>query len=74
MSHWSCSLLLVLLHYWPFTLTRTLGYLVVALCCGEPAALDMKNWPPYMLQQFIDGMDVGSGGSLIALVLDLGGS
>jgi hypothetical protein len=47
------------LHLW--ILTRTvLRYPVVALCHGDPVALVLQNQPFYMLQQFIDGVDVGS--------------
>lgn len=30
----------------------------VALCHGYPEALDLQDWPFYMLQQFIDGVDM----------------
>lgn len=32
-----------------------------APCHGDPAALDLQDWPLHVLQQFIDGLDVGLG-------------
>lgn len=53
------SLWLLLPHqYW--ILRRTaLGYSVVALCRGDPEALDLQNWPFPTLQQFIEEIDFG---------------
>ena len=36
-----------------------LRYPVVALCHGDYVALDLQGWPLHMLQQCIDGVDVG---------------
>lgn len=47
--------------------------LVVALCHGDPGALDQQGQALHMLQQFIDGAVVGMG-QLKALDLGLGGS
>ena len=46
---------------------------MVALCHGDPAALDLQDWPLSELQQFIDGVDVGVG-QFKALGLGVGGS
>lgn len=55
-------------------LTMTpLSYPVVALCRGDPTALDLKDWPLHLLQQFIDRVDVRVG-QLRPLDLGLGGS
>lgn len=43
-----------------------LGYTVVVLCLGVPAALDLQVWLLQMLQQFIHEVDIGVG-QLIAL-------
>lgn len=43
-----------------------LGYTVVVLCFGVPAALDLQVWLLQMLQQFIHEVDIGVG-QLIAL-------
>ena len=52
----------LLLSYQYQTITRTpLRYPVVALCHGDPAALDLQDWPLHMLQQFIDEVDVEVG-------------
>ena len=72
---WKCSLQRVtgldLLHYQYWILSGThLGYSLVAL--GH-AALDLQDWPFYVLQQLTDGVDVGLG-QLKALDLSLGGS
>ena len=63
MSHWSGSRPLAsATHYQYWILTGTsLRYPVVALCHGDPAALDLQERPLHMLQQFIDGTDVGVG-------------
>ncbi|KAL6064138.1 hypothetical protein STEG23_001751, partial [Scotinomys teguina] len=45
-------------------------YSVDVLCRGDPAALDLCKPGLYMLQQFIEGVDVGQ---LIALDLGDGG-
>ena len=42
---------------------------MVNLCHGDPAALDLQGWSLPVLQQFIDGVDVGVGQYV---VLDLG--
>ena len=49
------------------------GYPVAVLCRGDPAALNLQDWPYHTLQQFIDGVDVGVG-QLKALDLGLDGS
>jgi hypothetical protein len=52
------GLWLLLLHqYWNFIGTP-LRYPVVALCRGDPAALDLQHWPFLVLQQFISGVNV----------------
>ena len=58
--------------YWIVTGTP-LRYPVVALCHGDPVALDLQGWLLRMLQQFIDGVDVGVGQQEV-LDLGLGGS
>jgi hypothetical protein len=45
----------------PGSSLRLLGYPIVALCHGDPAALDLQNWPLHTLQQLIDEVDVGIG-------------
>ena len=51
------------------TLTGTpLGYPIVALCHGDPAALGLPDWPIHLLQKIIDEVNVGVG-QLIILVL-----
>lgn len=53
MSHWSVQGLWLLHHqYWALT-EPPLGYPVVALCNGDPAALDLQVRFIHMLQQFI---------------------
>ena len=47
-----------LLQFWILTGTP-LGYPVVALCHGDPAALDLHDQSLHTLKQFIDGVDVG---------------
>jgi hypothetical protein len=55
-------------------LTKTsLGYLIVALCCGDPMALKLQDQPVHALQQFIEKVCLGVG-QLKTLVLGLGGS
>ena len=62
----------LLLHYEYWILTRTpLGYPVVALCCGDPVTLNLQDWPLHILQQFINGINVGVS-QLKALDLGLG--
>ena len=52
------------------SLTGTpLGYVVVALCHGDPAALGLQDQPLHVLQQIRGG--VGVGGQLLTLVLGL---
>ena len=65
MSHWSVLGLWLLSHfqYWILTRETHLGYFVVVLCHGDPAALVLQDWPHQMLQQFIDGLDDGLGNS-----------
>jgi hypothetical protein len=56
--------------YWVLTGTPP-SYPVVALCHGDPAALEQQDWPFHVLQRSTD--DVGSEvGLLKALDLDLG--
>jgi hypothetical protein len=50
-----------------------LKHSAVALCHGDPAALDLYDWPFNSLQEILDGIDDGVG-QLKALDLDLGGS
>jgi hypothetical protein len=50
-----------------------LRYLVVSLCYGDPAALDLQDLPFHVLQHLIDGVDAGMG-QLKTLTLSLGGS
>jgi hypothetical protein len=72
MSHWSGSRPLV-------SATPSMpdpcqdSYPVVALCCGDPEALDLWVWPLCALQQFIHGVDAVVG-QLKALDLGLGAS
>jgi hypothetical protein len=47
------------------------GYPVAVLCRGDPAALNLQDWPYHTLQQFIAGVDVEVG-QLKALDLGLG--
>ena len=64
MSHWSVPGLLILLYssYWAPTGTGTpLGYPIVALCHGDPVALDLQVQSLHTLQQFIDEVDVWVG-------------
>ena len=64
----------LLLHYDCWALIGTpLGYPVVALCRGGPAALGLQDLSLHVLQQITDGVDVGVG-QLIALILGLGGA
>ena len=60
-----------LLHYQYWILT--VRYPVVALCHGDPVALELQDWSLHVLQQIIDGVDVGAG-QLRDLDLGLGGS
>jgi len=76
MSHWSGSRPLV--SATPSILTGTPlcdnnSYPAVALCHGDPAALDLQDWPLHMLQHLTDGVDFGVS-QLKAPGLDLGGS
>lgn len=50
-----------------------LRYPIIALCNGDPLALDLQEWLLHKLQQFTDGVDAGVG-QLKALILGLGGS
>jgi len=62
MSHWSGWRPLALLHYQYMILTGTpLRYPVVVPCYGEPSAMDLQNWPLYVIQQFVDELHVGLG-------------
>ena len=64
----------ILLCYQYSVLTGTpLRYPVVALCHGDPAALDELDQSCHVLQQFIDEVDAEVG-QLKALDLSLGGS
>ena len=58
--------------YW-IAISASLRYHVVALCYGDADALGLQDWPPHVLQQFVDGMNVGVG-QLRALALGLGRS
>ena len=49
------------------------GYLAVALCHPDPAALDQQDWPFHTSQPFAYDTDLGVG-QLRALDLGLGGS
>ena len=49
------------------------SYPVVALCHGDPAALDQQDWPFHVPQPVMDDVDFGVG-QLKALDLRLGGS
>ena len=54
-------------------LTETpLGYPVFVLCHRDLVTLGLQDWPLHVLQQIIDGVDVGVG-QLIGIVLGLGG-
>ena len=61
-----------LLQFWILTRTPP-GDPVVALCPGDPAALDHQDWPLHTFQPFIDDTDFGVG-QLRALSVGLGGS
>ena len=50
-----------------------LRYPIIALCNGDPLALDLQEWLLHKLQQFTDGVDAGVG-QLKALDLGLVGS
>lgn len=61
-----------LLHYWTWALIKAPpGYPVVALCCGDPTALDLQIRSLHIFQQTIDGVDDGAG-QFITLGLGLG--
>ena len=50
----------LLLHHQYWILTRTpLRYPVVAMCHGDPAALDLQDRPLHMFHQFINVVDAG---------------
>ena len=49
------------------------GYPVVALCHGDPAALEQQDWTFHVSQPFFSDIDFGVG-HLRAVNLDLGGS
>ena len=73
MSHWSGLRLLAyakLSILYPY---GTLCYPAAAVCHGDPATLDLHNWPLHRLQLFIDEVDTRLG-PLMALALALGGS
>jgi len=53
---WSLWLLLWY-QYW--ILTRTLLRYSIALCHGDPAVLNLQDWPLLSFLRFIDGTDVG---------------
>jgi hypothetical protein len=76
MSHWSDLRSLALPHHQYWDLTGTpLGYPAVALCDGDPVALDLQNQPLLMLEQLMDEVDIGVGQlKTLDLDLDLGGS
>jgi hypothetical protein len=59
MNHWPWFQgLWLLLHYRYQIFTGTpLTYPVVALCHGDLAVTDLKDWPLHMLQQSIDEVD-----------------
>jgi hypothetical protein len=61
MGHWSGLNHWLLLHYQYENLIGTLGYHIVALCHGDPASLDIQDWPFHALQLFIDWVDFGGG-------------
>lgn len=68
MGHCLIRGLWLLVHYKYWTLTGTLlRYPVVALCHGDPAALDLQDPPLHLPQQLIDGVDVGVGGYFILI-------
>jgi hypothetical protein len=81
--HLQCSLqwvigliwdLWLLWHHQYQVLIRTpLGYPLVALCHGDPAALEQQAWPFHMPQTFADDIDFGVG-KFRALDLCLSGS
>jgi hypothetical protein len=50
--------LLLRCRHWILTGTP-LGCLVIALCHGDPAALDLQDWLLYTLRQVVDEVDVG---------------
>lgn len=50
---------------------RDSSCILLLLWCGDPAALDLQARPLHMLQQVMDGVDVGAG-QVITLVLALG--
>ena len=53
---------LALLYHQDWILPRMhLRYPVVALCHGDPAALEEQHWSIHLLQQFIAGVDDGVG-------------
>lgn len=58
----------LLLHHQCWILPMaSLRYLLVALCHGDPAALDLQDPPLHLPQQLIDGVDVGVGGYFILI-------
>ena len=61
-GHWFDSKPLALLYHQYWILPRMhLRYPVVALCHGDPAALEEQHWSIHLLQQFIAGVDDGVG-------------
>ena len=68
------SLVWFLLHYLCWALTTVLlGHPVVALHCGDSAALGLwESHLPELYQFIIDGMDIGVG-NVLTLTLSLGG-
>jgi len=46
--------------YW-FLIGTPIRYPVVALCHGDPATLDLQDWPFHMPQKIIDGIDIRMG-------------
>ena len=61
-GHWCESKPLALLYHQYWILPRMhLRYPVVALCHGDPAALEEQHWSIHLLQQFIAGVDDGVG-------------
>ena len=60
------------LKYWILTKTSP-GYPVVALCHGDPAALEQRDWLFHASQPFADDIELAVG-QFAALLMDLGGS
>jgi hypothetical protein len=59
MSHWSGLRSLASVTQYQIFIGTPSGYLVVALCHRDPAALNQPNQPFYASQLFLDDTDFG---------------